>query len=320
MTQYNHLTKEERHYIQIEYARGTSMTQIGENLNRPKSTISRELQRNTNDSGYCFNVAQNIANLRHKMKKKATKWTEQMTWQVIDYLLKQFSPEQIVNRMKLQEKACVSPESIYRFVREDKKVGGKLWSNLRHANASYERGKSKKYQGKIPDRVDISERPSIVDEKYRVGDWEADTMIGKGYQGVFVTLTERVTKLNLAIVVPSKEASVVKDAIIKALSPFKEFVHTITFDNGLEFTQHSKVAVNLDCQTFFAKPYSSWQRGLNENHNGLLRQYFPKNMPLNTVSQDELDSAIDALNNRPRKKLGYQTPIEVFTQMTRLNA
>jgi IS30 family transposase len=318
MAQYNHLTKEDRYYIQIEYARGTSITEIGKNLNRPKSTISRELRRNTDNSGYCFNVAQNLATLRHSMKKKATKWTEQMAWQVTEYLLKQFSPDQIVNKMKSQEKPCVSAESIYQFVRIDKKSGGKLWSNLRHASASYERGKSKKYKGKIPDRIDISERPSIVDEKSRVGDWEADTMIGKGHQGVFVTLTERVTKLNLAIVVPSKEASVVKDAIIKALSPLKEWVHTITFDNGLEFTQHSKVAGNLDCQTFFAKPYSSWQRGLNENHNGLLRQYFPKNMPLNEVTQDELDFAINALNDRPRKKLGYKTPREVFTQMTGL--
>jgi IS30 family transposase len=318
MAQYNHLTKEERYYIQIEYARGTSMTQIGKNLNRPKSTISRELQRNTDDSGYCFNVAQNLAMLRHAVKKKTTKWTEQMAWQVTAYLLKQFSPDQIVNKMKSQENPCVSAESIYKFVRADKKSGGKLWFNLRHANANYARGKSKTYRGKIPDRVDISERPSVVDEKLRVGDWEADTMIGKGYQGVFVTLTERVTKLNLAITVPSKEASVVKEAIIKALSPFKAWVHTITFDNGLEFSQHSKVAEHLGCSTFFAKPYSSWQRGLNENHNGLLRQYFPKNMPLNLVTQDELDFAIDALNDRPRKKLGYKTPREVFTQITGL--
>jgi IS30 family transposase len=158
----------------------------------------------------------------------------------------------------------------------------------------------------------------VVDDKSRVGDWEADTMVGKGHQGFLVTLTERFSKFNLAVAVPSKEAEVVKAAILKALSPLKNYVHTITFDNGLEFAQHMDVANELDCKTFFAKPYSSWQRGLNENHNGLLRQYFPKGMPLNTVTQQEVDFAIDELNDRPRKKLGFKTPRTVFTQMTGL--
>lgn len=316
MAKYEQLKTEERHYIQVQRQLGISITAIAKALNRPKSTISRELKRNTSQAGYCFVAAQKLVQMRHAMKTKVIRWTEEIAWEVTDRLLKQWSPEQIVDDLRTKDKPFVSIERIYQFVREDKLAGGKLYLELRHAKASYARGKNKPYKGKIKDRVDISERPSVVDEKSRIGDWEADTMVGKGHQGFLVTLTERFSKFNLAIAVPTKEADVVKNAILKALSPFKNDVHTITFDNGLEFAQHMDVATELDCKTYFAKPYSSWQRGLNENHNGLLRQYFPKGMPLNTVTQQEVDFAIDRLNDRPRKKLGFKTPREVFNRIT----
>ena len=316
MREYEHLSQEDRYYIQIRREQGESISKIAKALNRAKSTISRELERNGNEEGYCFQVAQAATKLRHAIKTKSSKWTEQMAWHITDRLLKKWSPEQIVDEMRSNNMSYVSVERVYQFIRAEKQSGGTLHQNLRHDTASYERGKRKQYKGKIPERTSISERPSVVDEKSRIGDWEADTMVGKSHQGFLVTLTERVSKLNFAIAVPHKEASLVKDAILKALLPIKDFVHTITFDNGLEFAQHSKIAQELECQTFFADPYSSWQRGLNENHNGLLRQYFPKRMPLNSVTQDEVDFAIAELNDRPRKKLGFKTPRHVFTQMT----
>ena len=300
MKKYEHLSQEDRYYIQKRRESGESMSKIAITLNCPRSTIFRELKRNTKETeGYCFQVAQAATKMRHAIKTKASKWTEQMAWNITERLLKKWSPEQIVDDLRSKELPYVSVERTYQFVRANEKAGGTLHQHLRHDTASYERGKRKQYKGKIPDRVSISERPSVVDDKSRIGDWEADTMVGKAHQGFLVTLTERVSKLNFAIAVPHKEAGLVKDAILKALLPLKAFVHTITFDNGLEFSQHSKIAQELECETFFADPYSSWQRGLNENHNGLLRQYFPKHMPLNTVTQNEVDFAIAELNAQP---------------------
>ena len=202
----------------------------------------------------------------------------------------------------------------------DKAGGGELYKHLRHQAKPYRKRYGKNdYRGTIPGRVDIDERPAIVDEKIRLGDWEADTVIGKGHQGVLVTLTERVSKLNLVIPIVRKEAVLTKDAIIQALKPFAQWVHTITFDNGREFCRHMDIATALACETYFAKPYHSWERGLNENHNGLLRQYFPKNQALNQVDQDDANRALAGLNHRPRKKLNYKTPWEVFCEMASLD-
>ena len=169
MAKYEQLKTEERHYIQVQRQLGISITAIAKALNRPKSTISRELKRNTSQAGYCFVAAQKLVQMRHAMKTKVIRWTEEIAWEVTDRLLKQWSPEQIVDDLRMKDKPFVSIERIYQFVREDKLAGGKLYLELRHAKASYARGKNKSYKGKIKDRVDISERPSVVDEKSRIG-------------------------------------------------------------------------------------------------------------------------------------------------------
>ena len=153
----------------------------------------------------------------------------------------------------------------------------------------------------------------------RVGDWEADTIIGKGHKGAIVTLDDRKSKLRLAAPLSGKQAEPVKSWITKLLEPFSDLVKTITFDNGREFTKHQDIANNLDCKTYFAKPYHSWERGQNENANGLLRQYFPKSMKLMDISVKKVFDAIDKLNSRPRKCLGYKTPYEVFEELTGIN-
>ncbi|WLE99276.1 MAG: IS30 family transposase [Candidatus Electrothrix communis] len=168
----------------------------------------------------------------------------------------------------------------------------------------------------MPNRRDIDERPAEVNARKRIGDWEADTIIGKNHKGAVVTLDERKSKRRLAAPLPGKKAKYVKDAMIALFYPLKRFVKTVTFDNGKEFTLHEDIAEEIECETYFAKPYHSWERGQNENANGLLRQYFPKNMELLDITMEQVVSAVDKLNSRPRKCLKFKTPYEVFEKLT----
>ncbi len=167
--------------------------------------------------------------------------------------------------------------------------------------------------------MDIADRPSIVDTRSRIGDWEADTVIGKNHQGAILTLIERKSRLYLALPIKRKTAQASRDAIIELLSPIKNLVHTITFDNGREFNRHGEIAKQLNCNTYFAKPCHSWERESNENHNGLLRQFFPKKMKLDKITDNAVKTATDLMNNRPRKCLGFKTPFEVFAEMMEKN-
>ena len=320
MRTFNHLTQEERYHIYIMHKKNVSMGDIAKDMGRDKSSISRELHRNKGERGYRYKQAHTKAQQRHIDKPKAIKLDDEMKRVITPLIKEKWSPEQIAGRLKSLGKRHVSHEAIYRFLLADKAAGGELYKHLRHQSKPYrKRYGTNDYRGIIPGRVDIDERPSIVDEKSRLGDWEADTIIGKGHQGILVTLTERVSKLNLVIPIVRKEAELTKDAIIYALKPFAAWVHTITFDNGREFCRHNDIANEVDCKTYFAKPYHSWERGLNENHNGLLRQYFPKNQPLDRVTQDDANKALAGLNHRPRKDLQYKTPWEIFCKMASLN-
>jgi IS30 family transposase len=191
---------------------------------------------------------------------------------------------------------------------------------LRHQNKTYRKryGHPRNRTG-IPNRVDIDECPEIASQRGRVGDWEADTTIGKNHKGAIVTLDERKSKLRLAAPLQGKKAQFVTEAINKLLHPFHKFVQTITFDNGKEFTGHELIAEKLSCNTYFAKPYHSWERGQNENANGLLRQYFPKSMELIDVKNKAVIDAVHKLNDRPRKCLKFKTPDEVFEELAGIN-
>ncbi len=311
---YTHLTQEERYQIYAYKKAEFTNREIAQELDRNVSTIKRELSRNAGLRSYRPQQAHYLAQNRHQTKAKQVKMTESMIKRIKNDLKQQWSPEQIQGRLLDEELEAVCPGTIYHFIKQDKMMGGNLYKNLRHKKYKTRTG-SPDTRGQICNRISIEERPSIVDEKVRLGDGEADTVIGKGHKGVLVTLSERVSKLNLIAHVASKHAHVVTEAIITMLKPYCEELHTITFDNGKEFAYHEQIAEALNVETYFAHPYHSWERGLNENHNGLIRQYLPKGQPLDKVTKKQVVDIQTRLNQRPRKLLKYKTPEEVYENM-----
>ena len=310
---YTRLTENERYQIYEGIVHGVSHRAIAKQLGRSHSTISREAIRNKGLRGYRPRQAQSLASQRQACKPKHIKLIPEMQSVISKHIQKDWSPEQVQGRLISEGMPIVCTTTIYGFIKRDKASGGDLYQHLRHRKPYKKRTGKAEARGQIIGRISIDERPVIVDEKTRIGDWEADTVIGKGHQGVLVTLAERCSKRTLIAPVPNKRADVVRDAIITLLK--SETVHTITFDNGKEFAYHAEIKEALSSDNYFAHPYHSWERGLNENHNGLIRQYLPKGMKLNRVSHEQVAAIQEKLNNRPRKTLGYKTPNEVYNAM-----
>ena len=310
---YNQLTQEERYQIKAYKESGLSQLEIARRLFRSASTISRELKRNTGLRGYRPKQAQETSDSRRHRAAKHVKLTAEIQSTLVEYLKEQWSPEQIKGYCKTHGITMVSHERIYQYIDSDKRQGGKLHEHLRSQRKRYKK-RYGKYDGRgvIVDRVSIDKRPLIVDEKIRLGDWEGDTIIGKGHQGAIVTLVERKSKLTLMKEVPFKSADCVTAAVIELLKPYKHRVLSVTFDNGKEFARHKEIAKRLKTSIYFAHPYHSWERGLNENTNGLIRQYFPKSISLKNICHHKVIDVTHRLNNRPRKSLGFKTPFEVF--------
>jgi IS30 family transposase len=312
---YTRLTEDERYQIYEGVTEKRSHREIAILINKHHSTVSNELKRNKGLRGYRPKQAQEKAKLRDQIKPRYKKLTAAVQRLITENIGQEWSPDQIKGRLKSKGLTMVCATTIYGFIQQDKASGGDLHKHLRHRKPYKRRTGSAEARGQIIGRVSIDERPSIVDDKVRIGDWEADTVIGKGHKGVLVTLADRVSKKTLIAHVASKHAEVVKDAIITLLKSEKAFLHTITFDNGKEFAYHAKLKEALGADNYFAHPYCSWERGLNENHNGLIRQYLPKGMALDKVTAKEIRVIQDKLNNRPRKLLGYKTPNEVYDAM-----
>jgi IS30 family transposase len=234
-------------------------------------------------------------------------------WQQVELLIQRdWSPEQISGRLMAEQGVRISHEYIYQYIYADKRTGGDLHRHLRCQKKRRKRYGAYDRRGVIPNRVSIDERPVVVDERSRVGDWEGDTVIGKNHKGALVTLVERKSLYTVIGGVARKTAAAVRAAIVAGLTLHKNRVHTLTYDNGKELAEHEQIAKALGVEIYFAHPYSSWERGLNENTNGLLRQYFPKGQELTAVAREEIEHVADRLNHRPRKTLGFRTPYEVF--------
>ena len=308
---YKQLTQEERYQIYALLKAGLNKKDIAMQLNRHKSTISREIARNTGQRGYRPKQAQRLTDERRQ--EKCTTQIESTTWSLVTQLLKEdWSPEQISLWLKSENFPTVSHEWIYQYILQDKQQGGTLYKHLRCQKQRRKRYGSYNRRGQLINRVSIDERPVVVDERSRIGDWELDTIIGKNHKQAIVSLTERKSRYTLIQKVTRKTADLVSDAIVTLLQPFSDWVLTMTADNGKEFAHHETIAEQLAADFYFAHPYASWERGLNENTNGLIRQYFPKNRDFKTITQKEINRVMDKLNNRPRKCLGIKTPNQVF--------
>jgi IS30 family transposase len=307
---YTQLAAEQRYQIYALMKAGHRQTKIAAVVGVHKSTISREVRRNRGLRGYRPLQAHQLAIHRRQAKAQCRLTPEH--WSLIERLLQEdWSPEQISLWLADQRAITISPEWIYQHVLQDKAQDGILYRHLRCQKTRKKRYGAYDRRGHLRNRVSIEERPGIVEDRTRLGDWELDTIIGKGRRQALVSLTERRSRLALIAKVPSKEAAGVTRAILKLLAPLSEHVHTLTADNGKEFAQHEAIAKTLNADFYFAHPYASWERGLNENTNGLIRQYFPKSCDFTTITQRDLDHVMHKLNNRPRKCLGMQTPNQV---------
>ena len=311
---YTHLTQEERYQIYALRIQGFTGSDIAKALKRSKATISRELKRNFGACCWKPLHAHHLAQERHKKCRNARRISVADWISVAAYIRLDCSPQQAIARLALEGKpVAVSHESVYRHIYQDKQRGGDLIKHLRGQKVYRKRyGSGQQRRGMIKNRVSIDLRPDIVDQKTRIGDWEGDTVIGKAHQGALVTLVDRCSRYTLARRVDSKHAGGVSTAINSMLGPYKDQCHTITFDNGKEFAGHETIAAHLQAAVYFAHPYHSWERGLNENTNGLIRQYHPKKTNFKLVSHEAVASMQNKLNHRPRKCLGYKTPHEVF--------
>jgi IS30 family transposase len=306
---YKHLSQVERYQIYALMKAGHDQTQIARLLDRHKSTISREISRNRGLKGYRPKQACAIATKRSEKCRNAATVPPWVAEQAACLLKLQWSPEQIAGKLP------VSHETLYRHVYSDKARGGTLWKNLRcqkQKRKRYAGGRDRR--GQIPHRRPLSDRPVHIELRKQVGHWECDTVIGANHKGAIVTMVERKSGFSVIVKVSQKTSELVSRAIIEGLRPYMVRVITLTYDNGKEFAGHIQIDQALNSTSYFARPFASWERGSNENFNGLLRQYVPKKRSLNTVTEDEITMIQNRLNNRPRKRLGFKTPAEVFNQ------
>lgn len=309
---YKQLIEGQRYQIQAYLSQHLSYREIGRRLKVSHSSISRELKRHTINGVYDPSVAQQRTQYRRRYAAKSQ--ISQKTIAYVEFGLSlDWSPEQIAGVSDLIG-LPVSHEWIYGHVQRDKHQGGKLYKHLRHNGRRYRKGSHAK-RVIIPNRIGIEKRPKIVDSKQRFGDWEVDTVLGKQGTGAIVSLVERKSKMYLIRKVPSKSTEDVCRAVVAMLWRYRRHVLTITADNGTEFCAHEHIAQKLKTDVYFANPYASWERGLNENFNGLLRQYIPKGTDLRTVTNEEIAKVQRLLNLRPRKSLGYRQPAVVFDEL-----
>ena len=315
MKKYSQLTSAQRYEIGALLSNGFTQCHIADQIGVHPCTISRELKRNCDQRNkrYDAGLAQRKCEDRHHSKAKPIIFTEALQRLAIHFLKEEYSPEQIVGVCKRNNEEMVSHERLYPFIWADKKKGGDLYKHLRTKGKRYrKRGALKDARGLIPNRIDIDHRPDVVDSKTRIGDLEVDTIIGKDHQGAIVTINDRLTGMLKMKYVSSREAHLVEAAILSELEDWTPFIKTITADNGKEFSNHQNIAEKLDIDFFFAKPYHSWQRGANENLNGLIRQYLPKKSDFSNLDQHQINQIQKKLNDRPRKRHNFKSPNEVF--------
>jgi IS30 family transposase len=311
---YTRLTQAERWQIEALRTSGKSYEAIGAQLGRCARTISREICRNSTVHGYKPEQADRMARNRHNTKNyKRYKLRGEVLSLVTAKLQEYWSPKQISGWLQEVHKVRLSHETIYRWIWKQKRRGLDFHKYLRQGGKKrHRRAKVNGTRFKIPGRVDIAERPKIVEKKQRIGDFEGDTIVGKGRKGAIVSMVDRKSKYTTLALVPDGKSETVINAIQISLTPHAHKVKTMTFDNGTEFTNHQDLHEPLQAKTYFATPYHSWERGLNEHTNGLVRQFFPKGTDFTTLTDAAVARVQDLLNNRPRESLNFKSPHQVF--------
>ena len=312
---YHQLAHSERYTIGRMHTRGHSRREIARCLGRSPSTISRELRRNksVHDDAYRVDKAHTKAMARRSRTRKKSQF-KLVQWARIEALLRRYwSPKQIVGRKSLQRSKAISHETIYRFVRRERRQGGDLWRSMRHMSkiGRKHRG-SPATRGMLAGKRHISERPQEVADKVEIGHYEGDTVMGPDGRHCILTLVERVTGYLVIKKLSARNVEQASAGLARMIIGLKGKIKTITLDNGTEFHGYKSVQEQFGVEFFFATPYHSWERGANENTNGLIRQYLPKGMCLKSLTQAQCNWIANELNNRPRERLGFRTPAEVF--------
>ena len=309
---YRQLTREQKYQIAAYLEMKMTQSEMARRIHVHRSTIGRELHRNKSGR-WKYNASRAIRMTRERHERKRKHRIDEETWTRVEALLKrQWSPEQISKRLPLEGLPSASHETIYLYIYRDKQQGGELYLHLRRRHTYRKRIHKYCSRKGWETRRSIRERPSVVDTRSRLGDWEADTIVGRLQKTTVLSLVERRSRFCLLQKLANRSPDTLAEAVFKQLAPLADKVLTITSDNGLEFMRHERIANQLDADFFFADPYSSWQRGAIENTNGLVRQYFPKKTDFSLVAQSYFQQVCDRLNNRPRKSLGFRTPKEVF--------
>mgnify|MGYP001161951820 FL=1 len=314
---YRQLTQDERYVMARLLRQGYSYRAIALALDRSVSTISRERSRNAtrHDGNYRAEKAHQYALARRRRTRKGSQFSEQEWAEVARLLERKWSPGQIVGRRQMLRQPSMSKESIYRYVRRHRREGGQLWRELRILSKfGRKRRGSPATRGRLVGKRHISERPAVVQRRRQVGHWEGDTVMGADQRHCVLTLVERVTGYLVMKKLVARNKEQAATALARAIEQLQGRVHTITLDNGTEFHDYERVEQASGVKFYFATPYHSWERGTNENTNGLIRQYLPKGMCMRHISQADCEHIAAQLNDRPRQRLGFRTPSEVFAR------
>ena len=312
---YHQLTYRERYLIARHKSSGESLAEIGRMLKRSKSTVSRELKRNadSSDGRYRVEKAHSYAKARRSRCRKGTHFEPEQVELVHRLVQSKWSPEQVSGRLRKQQRLQIGTTTIYRWLRRDRAQQGRSWLQTRQLSHRYRKGyRVPDRRGRMGGKRPLSERPQQANDRSEMGHIEGDTVMGKDGRHCLLTLVDRKTRWTRIIKLPARQASEVNKALIREVRAGRLRMKSLTLDNGTEFHGFKELEAKLGIQVFFAQPYHSWERGTNENTNGLIRQYLPKGTCFKSLTQRRCDEIERELNDRPRKVLGYSTPNEAY--------
>lgn len=314
---YHQLTTRERYLIVEHKSMGLSMREIGKALCRSASTISRELRRNacSSDGRYRVEKADSYARARRWRSKQGSQFKASEVAAVHELLGRKWSPEQVSGRLRKRRWMRIGTSTIYRWLAQDKARGGMSWLQTRQLSRRYRKGyRVPDRRGRMSGKRPLSERPRQADDRSEVGHLEGDTVMGKDGRHCVLTLVDRMTRRTRILKLPARQAAEVNKALISEVRAGRLKMKSLTLDNGTEFHGYKELEAKLGIKVYFAQPYHSWERGTNENTNGLIRQYLPKGSCFKGLTQQRCNEIERELNDRPRKVLGFSTPNEAHVE------